>query len=153
MNRYSSIALAAVLSLALGAAFAQSTASQASAAQAQGSPLERLETLEKRVVELEKEITSLKSAKQSAGSDATDPAVKDQRRQLDEVLAYIAAQSESAKRLQEVLADSEQKGFTFGINPDSRIVMLAGLRDFTSTLQSNVPGSAAPAAKAQGVQR
>ena len=68
---------------------------------------------------------------------------EDEEGQIDEVLEYLNAQAASAKFLQEKLADSEDKGFTWGINPDSRIVMLEGFNDFVNTLQTDVPGALA----------
>jgi len=134
---------------ALGAAFAAPSAPLA-AGPVQGTPLERLEAVEKRVVELEAEIATLKKAKpgpaaKAAGETAQD---KDVAKQLEDVLAYLAAQSEAARRLDEKLKESETKGFTFGINPESRVVMLAGFSDFTTTLQSQVPTAAKPGATA-----
>jgi len=51
----------------------------------------------------------------------------------------------SAKVLQDALAESLEKGFTYGINPESRVVLLAGFQQFVSALQAEVPGQA-PAA-------
>jgi hypothetical protein len=56
-----------------------------------------------------------------------------------QLATFVRTQAESAQTLLAVLDDSEQKGFTFGINPDSRIVLLAGMRSFLTSLQLNVP--------------
>lgn len=134
--------------LALGAAFAAPSAPLA-AQPVQGTPLERLEAVEKRVVELEAEVAALKKAKPGpAAKAADDKGQKDVEKQLEDVLAYLAAQSEAARRLDEKLKESETKGFTFGINPESRVVMLSGFSDFTTTLQTQVPTASKPDATA-----
>jgi hypothetical protein len=137
----------AVAAFALGAAFA-SPAAPLAAQPVQGTPLERLEAAERRLVELENQVAALKAAKPATADKAaaaTDS--KDVQQQLDSVLAYLSAQAEAAKRLDERLKESETKGFTFGINPDSRIVLLSGFADFTATLQTDVPSAKKPAAE------
>lgn len=131
----------AVAAFALGAAFAAPSTSLA-VQPVQGTPLERLEAAEKRLADLENQLAALKGAKPAAANkdktdDAEDVAALDQ--QVQDVLEYLGAQAEAAKRLDAMLKDSEAKGFTFGINPDSRIVMLHGFADFTTTLQTDVP--------------
>lgn len=134
----------AACTFALGAAFAAPSFPLA-AEPVQGTPLERLEAVEKRVVELETELAALKKAKPAAAVQAADAKAQlDVEKQLADVVGYLAAQAEAAKRLDEKLKESETKGFTFGINPDSRIVMLSGFSDFTSTLQSDVPSAKPP---------
>ena len=136
----------AVAAFALGAAFAAPSAPLA-AQPVQGTPLERLEAAEKRLADLENQIAALKGAKPVA-TDKDKPAdtqgVEAIDKQLQSVLAYLGAQAEAAKRLDAVLKDSDAKGFTFGINPDSRIVMLHGFADFTTTLQTDVPTAKKP---------
>jgi hypothetical protein len=61
--------------------------------------------------------------------------------EMMDVVAYVNAQAQAAAALQLSLAESEEKGFTYGINPESREVMLAGFRQFLSTLQTDVPGT------------
>ena len=136
--------------LALGAAFAAPSTPLA-AAPVQGTPLERLEALEKRVVELETELAALKKSKAGAAAKAVeDKGQLDVEDQLQAVMGYLAAQAEAAKRLDEKLQESKSKGFTFGINPESREVMLSGFSSFTTSLQTDVPTakkSSATAAK------
>jgi hypothetical protein len=136
----------AVAAFALGAAFAAPSAPLA-AQPVQGTPLERLEAAEKRLADLENQLAALKGVKPVA-TDKDKPAdtqgVEAIDKQLQSVLAYLGAQAEAAKRLDVVLKDSDAKGFTFGINPDSRIVMLHGFADFTTTLQTDVPTAKKP---------
>lgn len=58
---------------------------------------------------------------------------------LDAALKYIAAQAQGAKAMAETLDDSEVKGFTYGINPDSRHALLKGWRDQLAAAQKDVP--------------
>lgn len=136
--------------LALGAAFAAPSTPLA-ATPVQGTPLERLEAVEKRVVELEAELAALKKSKAGAAAKAVDDkGQQDVEDQLQAVMGYLAAQAEAAKRLDEKLQESKSKGFTFGINPESREVMLSGFSSFTTSLQTDVPTakkSSATAAK------
>jgi len=136
----------AVAAFALGAAFAAPSAPLA-AQPVQGTPLERLEAAEKRLADLENQIAALKGVKPVA-TDKDKPAdtqgVEAIDKQLQSVLAYLGAQAEAAKRLDAALKDSDAKGFSFGINPDSRIVMLHGFAEFTTTLQTDVPTAKKP---------
>lgn len=59
---------------------------------------------------------------------------------LDEVVVYLDSLARSAKQLEAALSESEEKGFTYGINPESRIVLLKGFRHVAGTLQKDVPG-------------
>ena len=72
--------------------------------------------------------------------------LKGARKTLDEAQKYIDAQSKAAKAMVEVLDAAEKAGFTFGINPESREILLKGWREELDTLQQGVP-TALPAAK------
>jgi hypothetical protein len=80
-----------------------------------------------RVASLETELVLLKAQ------------VSQMRASNAQFATFVRTQGESAQALLAVLDDSEQKGFTFGINPDSRIVLLSGMRNFLTSLQQNVP--------------
>jgi hypothetical protein len=87
--------------------------------------------LKRDVARLNREISSLK---------------QDQGPSLDEyneVVAYLHTQAASATALKQVLVESEKLGFTWGINPESRILLLAGIEDLCTALESGVPGSEA----------
>ena len=45
--------------------------------------------------------------------------------------------------MQATLDDSEKNGFTYGINPDSRHILLKGWRDQLAAMQKDVPKAAA----------
>lgn len=53
--------------------------------------------------------------------------------------AFLAAQARSAKALKDSLATSEKEGFTAGINPKSREVLLAGFRSYVDGLEAAAP--------------
>src|SRR5688572_20585954 len=48
---------------------------------------------------------------------------------LAKTLRYLDAQAKSAALMAETLDESEKAGFTFGINPDSRHILLTGWRE------------------------
>lgn len=140
MNRNLSLVLvaaAAVCGLALAQVPQRSDAAQ-------------LAALQKRVEALEAEVTVLKAVKPAAASSAEhDAALAKERQILAGVVKYLQAQSGAAERLQAELADSEAKGFTYGINPDSRIVLLQGFNDFAESLRADVLAAPAPATPEQ----
>ncbi len=139
MTRLPSLALASFAALCLGTGLARSGGA-AAAAPVQDNPLERLVKLEKQVADLKAQVAKLEAPKPSSAPGDISPEVVEVRKQMADVISYLNAQADSARSLQESLADSEVKGFTWGINPDSRIVMLAGFNQFVTTLQTSVPG-------------
>ena len=88
------------------------------------------EQLKRDVTRLTREIVALK---QTQGPSAEE---------YDEIVAYLRTQAASASAFKLVLVDSEEKGFTYGINPDSRIVLLAGLEQLCTSFETSLPGSA-----------
>jgi hypothetical protein len=58
---------------------------------------------------------------------------------LARVVRYLDAQAVSAGALASTLDASEQAGFTYGINPSSREILLRGWREHLSTVQRDVP--------------
>lgn len=166
MIRSTSLAVVLFGALAAGAGFATASASKAAAPQQGGSPIERLERLEAQIADLKAQVAKLEARKPesppsttgetpAAGAAAAGTPASEQAelaKQLEQVLAYLAAQAEAAKQLDAALAESREKGFTYGINPDSRIVLLDGFGQFTTTLQTDVP-SAKPAPTPQASAR
>jgi hypothetical protein len=112
--------------------------SSSSKAPRQEDPAVEIADLKRQVARLSADVNLLK---QAAGGGESD--------KEKQVVAYIEAQARAAGELERVLAQSEEQGFTYGINPESREVLLAGFHKFAATLQDNVPGSkpAAPAAR------
>lgn len=141
MNRNLSLVLV-VIAAVCGLAFAAvpkhaDGALQAVASNQSEAP--QLAALQKRVEALEAELVALKKVK------PTDPeaALAKNREMLEGVVHYLRAQSGAAGRLQAVLEDSREKGFTFGINPDSRTVLLQGFHEFAESIKTDLPGEPA----------
>ncbi len=105
---------------------------------------DRLDALEQQVAALR---TQAATEQQTAGSElaALRKELAESHEQLLLLSNWAANQARGAEQLAVVLDDSELKGFTFGINPESRISLLAGWRAFASGLQKDAPK--APAAK------
>jgi hypothetical protein len=98
-------------------------------------PTAEIAELKRQVARLQADVGALKQAVASA----------EQSEEEKQLVAYVEAQAKAAGVLRKVLDESEAKGFTYGINPESREVLLAGLHEFAQVLQDNVPG-AKPAA-------
>jgi hypothetical protein len=79
--------------------------------------------------------------------DELDAQLAETRAELDAVLKYVGEQAASAKNMAKTLDESEQAGFTFGINPDSRHILLRGWRESLAAVQKDLPGAPAPSAK------
>jgi hypothetical protein len=62
---------------------------------------------------------------------------------LDETVHFLHENAKAAKAMAAVLDASEKEGFTFGINPRSREVLLEGWRKNLSAQQKSVPGKPA----------
>jgi hypothetical protein len=65
--------------------------------------------------------------------------VSELRATLEATSKYLADQAASAKNMSKTLDDSETAGFTYGINPDSRHILLKGWRDQLQAMQKDVP--------------
>ena len=98
---------------------------------------------------LEKDIASNRERIEALASQLADT-----KALLAKSVEYIGREAKSAKALAATLDESEQAGFTFGINPDSRHILLSGWREHLSELQKNVPGApSAPSAAEKSVQQ
>ncbi|MFT5286148.1 MAG: hypothetical protein ACI8TQ_002316 [Planctomycetota bacterium] len=86
--------------------------------------------LESQVVALSSEVATLREDLQHSQT------------QIDQMLLYFKNNQKAAAELSKALTASETAGFTFGINPKSRELLLAGWRKQLDTAQKNVPGSA-----------
>lgn len=95
---------------------------------------------EARLAALEKETAALRKVVETQSKDATEA------KALAEGSArYAAEQAKAAATMLETLDASEKAGFTFGINPESRIVLLRGWREALSAAQRDVPALPTPA--------
>ena len=118
------LGLFAVAAIAVGSSFGAPPKAQ--------DPSTEIADLKRQIARLQADVNMLK-----AGAAAGDEAQQGVR----ELMGYVEAQAKAAAGLQKVLADAEQKGFTFGINPESREVLLAGFNSFAEVLQSELPGA------------
>lgn len=98
-----------------------------------------------RIAALEKDTAALRKVVEAQAKDAADAKVL-----AEKGARYAAEQAKAAAAMLGTLDESEKAGFTFGINPESRIVLLRGWRDALAAAQRDVPAltEPAPAAKA-----
>jgi phosphoglycolate phosphatase-like HAD superfamily hydrolase len=107
------------------------------AAQVQDPMQQRLDAIQKDILESQKR------------SEQMNEDFKALRKTIEDSQKYIEAQSKAAKSMAEVLDDAEKKGFTFGINPESREVLLRGWHDELGVLQQGVPAPLPPPKEAK----
>ena len=142
MKIHPSIPVLAAIALAwCGLTFAQAQ---------QQSPTERLAALEKQVQALQKQVADLQL---QLGGGAKGMDVKEMTKLVEGLVAYVEAQAKGAGQLVDALAVSKEKGFTAGINPDSRTVMLDGMNKFLGGMQRGVPKLPKPAGEQPSGQR
>lgn len=67
--------------------------------------------------------------------------------QMVEVQEYLQAQAKATLAMDTTFDQSEVAGFTWGINPESREILLKGFRAYTANVRKNVPGAPADAKK------
>ncbi|QDU68030.1 hypothetical protein [Engelhardtia mirabilis] len=98
-------------------------------------------TLEERVLTLESKVAELSRRMEQVAADASTS-----RQKTDQTVDYLRRQAKQAERLKQSLDVSEEAGFTAGINPRSREVLLEAFRGVASEAQVGLPGgNAAPA--------
>jgi|GEM_PF-1359555 len=96
------------------------------------------DTLEQRVEQLEKELVEV-----TASLEALTEAAEAEAAELDGISRYLQQQAAAAKTMVGTLATSESQGFTAGINYESRHTLLGGWRNQLAAAQKGVPGTAA----------
>ncbi len=84
-------------------------------------------------------------AAQKKETEALAKEVAEARAQLEKTARYAAEQAKAAAALAETLDASEKAGFTYGINPESRQILLRGWREALNAAQRDVPAPPAPA--------
>jgi hypothetical protein len=101
---------------------------------------------EEKIARLERDLVDSRTRVEKLATELADT-----KAQLGRVVKYLEQQSESSKALALTLDESEAAGFTFGINPESRHILLRGWREHLTALQTDVPGApgAKPAANGQ----
>jgi hypothetical protein len=87
-----------------------------------------------RIEKLEKDLAASRLRAEALSTD-----VADLKKQMAATVQYLQLQAHSAATMQTVLDDSENQGFTYGINPNSRHVLLKGWRDQLAAAQKDVP--------------
>jgi len=95
--------------LACGLAFSQNPAVQDPAGQ--------------RIDKLEKDLAASRLRVEALSTE-----VGDLKKQVTAAVKYLEAQSKQAAAMSGVLDESEKAGFTYGLNPDSRHILLKGWR-------------------------
>ena len=92
-----------------------------------------------RVEKLEKDLAASRLRVEALSTD-----VADLKKQMAATLQYLQVQAKSAAAMASALDESEKLGFTYGINPNSRHVMLAGWREQLAAAQKDVPTAEIP---------
>ena len=118
------IVLSLLAVLVSGLAFSQTTPAQ--------DPAQR------KAERLERDIAESRARGEQLASDLAAT-----RAQLDGVLRYLDQQSKAAKAMADTLQASESAGFVYGINPDSRNLLLKGWRDQLTSAQQAPSATAA----------
>jgi len=87
-----------------------------------------------RIEKLEKDLAASRLRVEAMSTD-----VADLKRQMAATVQYLQLQAHSAATMATVLDDSENQGFTYGINPNSRHTLLIGWREQLAAAQKDVP--------------
>jgi hypothetical protein len=95
---------------------------------------------EARIDALAKDVAALQKVVETQTKDATDAKILAEKN-----AKYAAEQAKAAGAMLETLDATEKAGFTFGINPESRVLLLNGWRTALEAAQRDVPALPAPA--------
>src|SRR5258705_6601740 len=125
MKSHLGIVAVAVAALVCGLASSQNTPAQDPAAQ--------------RADKLEKELAATRLRVEALSAE-----VAEMKKQSTATLAYLESLAKGAGQMASALDESEKAGFTYGLNPDSRHILLRGWREQLSSLQKEVPKAEAP---------
>lgn len=90
---------------------------------------------------------------QETEKDALEGRVEALEARVEAVEGYLQQQAAAAEKLSKALEESRSAGFTYGINPESREVLLEGLGQAASAARKKVPGKAEPGAEAPASRR
>ena len=83
---------------------------------------------------LEKDVAALQKLVEGQAKDVADAKLL-----AEKSAKYAQEQAKAAAALATALDEVEQKGFTFGINPESRVALLRGWREALAAAQRDVP--------------
>jgi uncharacterized coiled-coil protein SlyX len=109
-----------------------------------GSPTPQ-QTLEERVQALETQVADQRAQTERLASELAET-----HDLVERTVRYLQDQAKSASKMSGTLDASEQAGFTYGINPESRTLLLAGWRDQLAELQKGLPSLEKPQPPAAG---
>jgi N-acetylmuramic acid 6-phosphate (MurNAc-6-P) etherase len=101
---------------------------------------------ESRLKDVEAQVADMRKIVDSQAKDLADAKLLAEKN-----ARYADAQAKAAAAMLQTLDASEKAGFTFGINPESRIVLLSGWREALNAAQRDLPAlpsGPAPGAKA-----
>jgi hypothetical protein len=76
--------------------------------------------------------------------EALSTEVGEAKKKMAATVKYVDEQAKAAGVMMDVLDQSERAGFTYGINADSRHILLRGWRDQLDAAQKDVPELEAP---------
>jgi hypothetical protein len=93
-----------------------------------------------RIDKLEKDVAASRLRVEALSTE-----VADLKKELTATVTYLEEQSKAANSMASALDESEKAGFTYGINPDSRHILLKGWRDQLAAAQKDVPAPPAGA--------
>lgn len=103
------------------------------------SPPPAQDPLPTRVEKLEKDLAASRLRVEALTAE-----VAEMKKLVSSTVEYLQSQSKNAAEMAAVLDESEKAGFTYGINPDSRHVLLRGWREQLAGAQKDVPQVEAP---------
>jgi hypothetical protein len=109
-----------LLALASGLAFSQSPAPQ--------------DPAETRIDKLEQDLAAAKLRMEAMSTEFAET-----KTLMAAAAKYADAQAKAASSMAAVLDEAERAGFTYGINADSRHILLRGWRDQLAVAQKDVP--------------
>jgi hypothetical protein len=92
-----------------------------------------------RIEKLEKDLAASRLRVEAMSAD-----VADLKKQMAATVQYLQLQAHSAAAMAGVLDESENLGFTYGINPNSRHTLLRGWREQLAAAQKDVPAPELP---------
>lgn len=110
-----------------GLAFSQGQDQKDDPAKAKDDAAKKIEVLENDLI----------TTRQKCEAVSTDLA--ETKAAVARITQYLDAQARSASAMAAILDESEQAGFTAGINPNSRTILLTGWREQLNAQQQNVP--------------
>jgi hypothetical protein len=107
---------------------------------AQGDAGTRTDENGEKIARLERDLLESQKRTEKLAADLAAE-LADTKAQLALVVRYLEQRAESSKALATTLDESEAAGFTFGLNPESRHILLRGWREHLADLQKDVPST------------